>query len=177
MRRRYASIPSHVLARRGRAMTLRNTRTPLPRMRRPGGLPWPTAPREGCFTGLWARLLVEDFVAGSAGDVASWPASLPALQERWDADVSARDAPLVCRGERKPRCIRHVPGARDLQSPATDSASGKLSPSATAACCTPVMVYCFARFLWNAASNSTTFRGSSVPECHGECRRKTEPMA
>jgi hypothetical protein len=48
---------------------------------------------EGCFTGLWARLLVEDFVAGNAQGPGTWPALLPALQERWDAEVHARDLP------------------------------------------------------------------------------------
>ena len=48
---------------------------------------------EGCFTDLWARLLVDDFVAGSAGEATSWPASLPALQDRWASDVSARRLP------------------------------------------------------------------------------------
>ena len=48
---------------------------------------------EGCFTDLWARLLVNDFVAGSACEVTSWPASLPALQDRWASDVSARRLP------------------------------------------------------------------------------------
>ena len=46
---------------------------------------------EGCFTGDWARLLVESFVRG--GEITSWPASLPALQEQWDAEVRAQDLP------------------------------------------------------------------------------------
>ena len=51
---------------------------------------------EGCFTGLWARLLVEDFVsradhaAHGARDVSQWPPLLPAVQARWDMDVRAR---------------------------------------------------------------------------------------
>jgi len=45
---------------------------------------------EGCFTGLWARLLVEDFVSRAEWDVSRWPFSLPAVQERWDIDVRAR---------------------------------------------------------------------------------------
>jgi len=48
---------------------------------------------EGCFTGLWARLLVDDFVTGAAPDVSAWPAAVPALQERWAADVEARPLP------------------------------------------------------------------------------------
>jgi hypothetical protein len=45
---------------------------------------------EGCFTGLWARLLVEDFVAHAEGDVGQWAFSLSAIQQRWDIDVRAR---------------------------------------------------------------------------------------
>ena len=45
---------------------------------------------EGCFTGLWARLLVEDFVARAERDVSRWPSSLSAVQEQWDTDVRAR---------------------------------------------------------------------------------------
>ena len=45
---------------------------------------------EGCFTGLWARLLVEDFVSGAEGNVSRWLSSLPTVQERWDKDVGAR---------------------------------------------------------------------------------------
>jgi hypothetical protein len=48
---------------------------------------------EGCFTGLWARLLVEDFVNGNGDGPGTWPALLPALQEHWDAEVHARDLP------------------------------------------------------------------------------------
>ncbi len=46
---------------------------------------------EGCFTGLWARLLVKDFVANAECDAGPWASSLPAVQERWDADVRSRD--------------------------------------------------------------------------------------
>lgn len=45
---------------------------------------------EGCFTGLWARLLVEDFVSRAERDASRWPSSLPAVQGRWDTDVRAR---------------------------------------------------------------------------------------
>jgi len=48
---------------------------------------------ESCFAGLWARLLVEEFAHQAAGDVAQWPASVPALQQRWDADVRGRTLP------------------------------------------------------------------------------------
>jgi hypothetical protein len=46
---------------------------------------------EGCFTGLWARLLVKDFVAGAECEASLWTSSLPAVQERWDTDVRSRD--------------------------------------------------------------------------------------
>lgn len=45
---------------------------------------------EGCFTGLWARLLVEDFVSSGTSDVGRWPDSLAAAQDRWDRDVRGR---------------------------------------------------------------------------------------
>ena len=45
---------------------------------------------EGCFTGLWARLLVEDFVTSAEWDLSRWPSSLAAVQKRWDMDVRAR---------------------------------------------------------------------------------------
>jgi len=45
---------------------------------------------EGCFTGLWARLLVEDFVSRAEVNVSRWLSSLFAVQERWDKDVGAR---------------------------------------------------------------------------------------
>ena len=47
---------------------------------------------EGCFTDLWARLLVEDFVHQADG-VEHWLTSLPAVQRRWDAEVRARNIP------------------------------------------------------------------------------------
>jgi hypothetical protein len=51
---------------------------------------------ESAYCGLWARLLVEDFVAGNGVDHASWMASLPALQGRWSREVDPRpgDPPL-----------------------------------------------------------------------------------
>jgi hypothetical protein len=48
---------------------------------------------EGCFTGLWARLLVEDFVHGSDCPAGRWPTSLLAAQQRWDAEVRGRRLP------------------------------------------------------------------------------------
>ncbi|MEI8374269.1 MAG: hypothetical protein WCJ35_15710 [Planctomycetota bacterium] len=48
---------------------------------------------ESCFAGLWARLLVEGFVNGAACEAEPWIASLPALQEQWDADVRGRNLP------------------------------------------------------------------------------------
>ncbi len=46
---------------------------------------------EGCFTGLWARLLVEDFVANVECDATLWATLLPAVQKRWDTDVRSRN--------------------------------------------------------------------------------------
>ena len=48
---------------------------------------------EGCFTGLWAKLLVEGFVSNSVQEAGDWPDSLPNLQSQWDADVRARNLP------------------------------------------------------------------------------------
>ena len=48
---------------------------------------------EGCFTGLWARLLVDDFVAGNGREAAAWPALLPVLQDRWRTEVHAQELP------------------------------------------------------------------------------------
>lgn len=48
---------------------------------------------EGCFTGFWARLLVEHFVNGIEADVTAWPGTLAAPQEHWDADVRGRNLP------------------------------------------------------------------------------------
>lgn len=48
---------------------------------------------EGCFTGLWAKLLVEDFVSSNEQGANMWPDSLPPVQEQWDANVHARNLP------------------------------------------------------------------------------------
>ena len=48
---------------------------------------------EGCFTGLWAKLLVEGFVSNSAQETDTWPDSLPKLQSQWDADVRTQNLP------------------------------------------------------------------------------------
>ena len=48
---------------------------------------------EGCFTGLWARLLVADFVGRAGEGMEPWPASLSAIQGQWDADVRGRKLP------------------------------------------------------------------------------------
>ena len=48
---------------------------------------------EGCFTGLWAELLVESFVSSTCDTASSWPESLTAAQEHWDTDVRARNLP------------------------------------------------------------------------------------
>ena len=45
---------------------------------------------EGCFTGLWARLLVKDFVSHAEVNISRWLSSLFAVQERWGKDVGAR---------------------------------------------------------------------------------------
>ena len=45
---------------------------------------------EGCFTGLWARLLVEDFVSHPELAASKWSSSLSAIQRRWNDDVRAR---------------------------------------------------------------------------------------
>jgi hypothetical protein len=46
---------------------------------------------EGCFTDVWARLLVEDFVGRTDCLAAEWPVSLSQVQGRWDADVRSRE--------------------------------------------------------------------------------------
>jgi hypothetical protein len=48
---------------------------------------------EGCFTGLWATLLVDDFVRRAELGVEDWPRSLATVQELWDADVRGRRLP------------------------------------------------------------------------------------
>jgi hypothetical protein len=48
---------------------------------------------EGCFTGLWAKLLVEDFVRSADQSVEHWPTSLATVQARWDTDVRGRKLP------------------------------------------------------------------------------------
>jgi hypothetical protein len=45
---------------------------------------------EGCFTGLWARLLVEDFISHAEWDASQWPFSLAGVEEQWDTEVRAR---------------------------------------------------------------------------------------
>ena len=45
---------------------------------------------EGCFTGLWARLLVNDFVSHAERNASSWLSSLPVVQERWNTEVRTR---------------------------------------------------------------------------------------
>ena len=48
---------------------------------------------EGCFTGFWATLLVDDFVRRAGRGMDEWPDSLSAVQELWDADVRGRRLP------------------------------------------------------------------------------------
>jgi hypothetical protein len=45
---------------------------------------------EGCFTDLWARLLVADFVARTDCPAEEWPRSLSETQGQWDTDVRSR---------------------------------------------------------------------------------------
>jgi hypothetical protein len=45
---------------------------------------------EGCFSRLWAGMLVEDFVRASGLGIDRWYDSLPPVQQRWDADVQSR---------------------------------------------------------------------------------------
>jgi hypothetical protein len=45
---------------------------------------------EGCFSRLWAGMLVHDFVMTTAVGAAGWCESLAAVQARWDADVRGR---------------------------------------------------------------------------------------
>ncbi len=46
---------------------------------------------EGCFTDLWARLLVNDFVERAECPAGDWPVSLSAAQAEWDSDVRSRE--------------------------------------------------------------------------------------
>jgi hypothetical protein len=48
---------------------------------------------EGCFTGLWATLLVDDCVRAADRGVEEWPNSLSTVQKFWDADVRNRRLP------------------------------------------------------------------------------------
>jgi len=48
---------------------------------------------ESCFAGLWARLLVEEFVQNAEWDPDRWPAGLSELQECWQAEVYSRELP------------------------------------------------------------------------------------
>jgi hypothetical protein len=48
---------------------------------------------ESCFSGAWARLLVDGFVNGAECDAAHWPSSLPSLQEQWKVHVQQRVIP------------------------------------------------------------------------------------
>lgn len=46
---------------------------------------------ESCFAVDWARILVEAFAASA--DLEQWGASLPSLEERWDAEVNRQPIP------------------------------------------------------------------------------------
>ncbi len=45
---------------------------------------------EGCFSRLWAGMLVQDFVRASGPGIDRWHDSLLPVQQRWDADVHSR---------------------------------------------------------------------------------------
>jgi len=45
---------------------------------------------EGCFSRLWAGMLVQDFVRASGLGIDGWYDSLLAVQQWWDADVHSR---------------------------------------------------------------------------------------
>ncbi len=44
---------------------------------------------ESSFAGLWARLLVSEFVNSRTPDLAPWRTWLPSLQQRWTAEIGA----------------------------------------------------------------------------------------
>ena len=46
---------------------------------------------EGCFTDLWARLLVKDFVDRADCPAGEWPVSLSEAQGQWDTDVRSQE--------------------------------------------------------------------------------------
>jgi len=48
---------------------------------------------ESCFAGLWARLLVEEFVHNTQCGVEQWAEHLSAIREQWWASVSGRPLP------------------------------------------------------------------------------------
>jgi hypothetical protein len=48
---------------------------------------------ESSFAAVWARLLVEDFVHSELAHPVRWEDWLPSLQQRWAAEVGARELP------------------------------------------------------------------------------------
>ena len=48
---------------------------------------------ESSFAGLWARMLVNDFVNATSPDLAPWRTWLPSLQQRWTADIGGAAMP------------------------------------------------------------------------------------
>jgi hypothetical protein len=48
---------------------------------------------ESAFAGLWARLLVEEFVSTTAANPWNWADWLPALQTRWETEVGQQPLP------------------------------------------------------------------------------------
>ena len=129
---------------------------------------------EGCFTDLWARLLVGDFVAGSAREAACWPDGLPALQDRWLSEVSARRLPWYAESSVSQGAFRRLPWPRaaKLPSPSGRGAGregvlplasrrrGRQLPAAH-----PRQRPPFARSPWSWVNSSTTFPSWSAPAC------------
>jgi hypothetical protein len=48
---------------------------------------------EGCFTGLWAKLLVNHFVNDSASPVEEWARTLATPQEQWNTNIHVEKLP------------------------------------------------------------------------------------
>src|SRR5437762_14162270 len=48
---------------------------------------------ESAYAGLWARMLVNEFVATASAEPASWDSWLPALQVQWENTVGGAAEP------------------------------------------------------------------------------------
>ena len=149
---------------------------------------------EGCFTDLWARLLVEDFVDRADCLAGEWPVSLSEAQGQWDTDVRSREIawhtePWVQQGayaaflgislmvETKTEPMREQ-RAEDVKGADTNSCEAPegvfrqieyIHFSAVAVGDTCLFHTrdraCYAHFRWNAPSSSTTPRISWGREC------------